>query len=106
MSAEANLAGFYPPKGNQVWDLKNWMPIPVHTIPQDEDSLLAVKKFCDKYNFELQTVLNSQEMKNIDQENSELYLYLSKHSGLSVSSLESLEYLYNTLYIEVKFFYL
>lgn len=103
MSAEANLAGLYPPTGDQVWDLKKWMPIPVHTIPQDQDSLLGGKKFCDKYNHELERVLNSPEMKKISEDNSELFSYLSKHSGSNISSLEHLEYLFNILYIEVRF---
>uniref|UniRef100_A0A3Q2P2U5 Lysosomal acid phosphatase n=1 Tax=Fundulus heteroclitus TaxID=8078 RepID=A0A3Q2P2U5_FUNHE len=38
MSAEANLAGLYPPKGRQMFrpGLK-WQPIPVHTVPQSEE---------------------------------------------------------------------
>uniref|UniRef100_A0A7N8YMN2 Lysosomal acid phosphatase n=1 Tax=Mastacembelus armatus TaxID=205130 RepID=A0A7N8YMN2_9TELE len=38
MSAEANLAGLYPPSGQQVFrpELK-WQPIPVHTVPQSEE---------------------------------------------------------------------
>ncbi|XP_022094023.1 lysosomal acid phosphatase-like, partial [Acanthaster planci] len=41
MSAESDLAGFYPPQGSQIWKPGfDWMPIPVHTIPLDEDYLL------------------------------------------------------------------
>uniref|UniRef100_A0A3Q1G0N7 Lysosomal acid phosphatase n=1 Tax=Acanthochromis polyacanthus TaxID=80966 RepID=A0A3Q1G0N7_9TELE len=38
MSAEANLAGLYPPSGQQIFtpSLK-WQPIPVHTVPQSEE---------------------------------------------------------------------
>uniref|UniRef100_A0A3B4BDH9 Lysosomal acid phosphatase n=1 Tax=Periophthalmus magnuspinnatus TaxID=409849 RepID=A0A3B4BDH9_9GOBI len=38
MSAEANLAGLYPPNGSQVFnpDIK-WQPIPVHTVPMPEE---------------------------------------------------------------------
>uniref|UniRef100_A0AAQ6ADE8 Lysosomal acid phosphatase n=1 Tax=Amphiprion ocellaris TaxID=80972 RepID=A0AAQ6ADE8_AMPOC len=38
MSAEANLAGLYPPSGQQVFtpSLK-WQPIPVHTVPESEE---------------------------------------------------------------------
>lgn len=103
MSAEANLAGIYPPVDKEVWDIKKWMPIPVHTVPEVDDNVLAGKKYCDKYNYELQRVLSSPEMKKIDKENAELYNYLSTKTGKSIASLETLEYLYNTLYIEVRF---
>ncbi|KAJ8680223.1 hypothetical protein QAD02_016010 [Eretmocerus hayati] len=102
MSAEANLAGLYPPTGDQTWDLKNWMPIPVHTVPS-EDDVLAGKKYCDKYNYELQKVLTSPEMQALNEENAELYKYLSEKSGKSIATLEELEYLFNTLMIEEKF---
>ncbi|KAL0151811.1 hypothetical protein M9458_052812, partial [Cirrhinus mrigala] len=38
MSAEANLAGMFPPNDSEMFnpDLK-WQPIPVHTVPEDED---------------------------------------------------------------------
>uniref|UniRef100_A0A3P9NM32 Lysosomal acid phosphatase n=1 Tax=Poecilia reticulata TaxID=8081 RepID=A0A3P9NM32_POERE len=33
MSAEANLAGLYPPKGQQIFQPSlKWQPIPVHTV--------------------------------------------------------------------------
>lgn len=102
MSAEANLAGLYPPLGSQEWDIANWMPIPVHTEPKNEDSLLYTKKYCDKYNYELEKVLNSPEMKRIDSENAKLYQYCTKKTGKSVSTLETAEFLYNVLFIEVR----
>ncbi|XP_021462620.2 lysosomal acid phosphatase isoform X2 [Oncorhynchus mykiss] len=38
MSAEANLAGLYPPNGSQVFNpTLEWQPIPVHTVPQFEE---------------------------------------------------------------------
>ncbi|XP_012275172.1 prostatic acid phosphatase-like [Orussus abietinus] len=100
MSAEANLAGLYPPKGDQVWDNMSWMPIPVHTIPEKQDFLLAGKKYCSRYNYELAKVLASEEMKKINEENRKLYAYLTEKSGKSVASLEEVEYIYNILYIE------
>ena len=101
MSAESNLAGLYPPKGNQIWDSIKWMPIPVHTVPQSQDNLLAMKKYCPRYEYELEKVKNSPEIKRIDQENAKLYSYLSQHAGRKIDSLEDLEFLYNTFYIEV-----
>ena len=40
MSAEANLAGLYPPEGYEVWkeDLR-WQPLPVHSVPKPFDNV-------------------------------------------------------------------
>ncbi|XP_032638090.1 lysosomal acid phosphatase isoform X3 [Chelonoidis abingdonii] len=41
MSAEANLAGLYPPQGQQVFNPNvSWQPIPVHTVPDSAERLL------------------------------------------------------------------
>lgn len=38
MSAEANLAGLFPPNGMQRFNPNiSWQPIPVHTVPVTED---------------------------------------------------------------------
>lgn len=105
MSAESHLAGLYPPNGNQVWDNIKWMPIPVHTVPEDKDSILAAKKYCPRYNHELEKVLNSPELKKIDKENKKLYHYLTEKTGNKISSLRSVEQVYDTLFIEVRFLY-
>ncbi|XP_056400502.1 testicular acid phosphatase homolog isoform X3 [Hyla sarda] len=54
MSAQANLAGLYPPNGTQQWhpDIP-WQPIPVHTVPLSSDRLLKFpSKDCPRF-FEL-----------------------------------------------------
>lgn len=101
MSAEANLAGIYPPKGNQIWDSIKWMPIPVHTTLENEDNLLAGKKLCPRYNYELKKLLNSPTFQKIDRQNAQLYEYLSKNVGKRINSLQELEFIYNILWIEV-----
>ena len=41
MSAEAVLAGLYPPSDKQVWSNDiYWQPIPVHNMPQQLEKVL------------------------------------------------------------------
>ncbi|XP_063984985.1 prostatic acid phosphatase-like isoform X1 [Diachasmimorpha longicaudata] len=100
MSAEANLAGLYPPVGEQIWDTLKWMPIPVHTSPEKEDNVLSGKKYCARYNYELNRVLNSLKMRKIIQDHQKLFDYLTKMAGKKIDDLEQLNYLYNNLFIE------
>jgi len=101
MSAEANLAGFYPPMKNQIWDGLKWMPIPVHTVSGKEDYLLRQSKYCPRYDYELQKLLTSAPFERINKENAKLYAYLSENAGDEISSLKDVEHLYDILYIEV-----
>ena len=45
MSAEANLAGLYPPEGVQVFNPNiSWQPIPVHTVPDSAERVSSFPK--------------------------------------------------------------
>lgn len=101
MSAQANLAGFYPPKGNDVWNKDfNWQPIPVHTTLESKDELLAAKKPCDAYEKNLKLLFQSEEFKMLDEQYKPLYDYLTVSTGEPIESLEDVEYLYSCLRIE------
>ncbi|ENN71660.1 prostatic acid phosphatase [Dendroctonus ponderosae] len=101
MSAQANLAGLYPPVGTDVWkDNLAWQPIPIHSIPENMDAVLAAKKPCPLYDIYLQDLFKSEYFWKVNRLNHDLYAYLSRYSGRTVSTLKSLEYLYNTLFIE------
>lgn len=101
MSAEANMAGLYPPRDKQVWDKHiDWQPVPIHTIPDTEDYLLLAQKFCPKYTKLTRDLLKSPHFRNISHQLHDLYSYLTRYSGSTISDLEHLEYLYNTLLIE------
>lgn len=67
MSAQANLAGLYPPVGREIWN-KNitWRPIPVHTVPLSEDNLLYLPlKNCPRYNKLQNETYTSKEFHNL-----------------------------------------
>lgn len=51
MSAQASLAGMFPPlTEEEKWhDELMWQPISVHTIPHDQDTLIHGGKSCPKY---------------------------------------------------------
>ena len=66
MSAMSNLAGLYPPKGNQVWNPDIlWQPIPVHTRPLAEDNLLSSHARCPKFENLLKELMESQEIQGM-----------------------------------------
>ena len=63
MSAMSNLAGLYPPKGNQIWNPSIlWQPIPVHTKPKSEDNLLSTHAECPRFNYLFDEMMKSKEM--------------------------------------------
>ncbi|KAL0132864.1 hypothetical protein PUN28_000524 [Cardiocondyla obscurior] len=100
MSAEANLAGLYPPVKNQIWDSLKWMPIPVHTTPEKFDNILKGSKHCPRYNYEVEKVLRSPEIEHMNKSNKKLYEYLTENSGDNINSFKKVEHLYDVLLIE------
>ncbi|KAJ8916046.1 hypothetical protein NQ315_010914 [Exocentrus adspersus] len=49
VSASAVLAGLFPPKARQVWDKDlAWQPLPVHTVPVEDDEVLSMSKRCPR----------------------------------------------------------
>jgi lysosomal acid phosphatase len=101
MSALSDLSGFYPPDNQDMWNADlMWQPIPVHTIPEKLDSLLAAKKPCPVYTSELKKILKSAEFRAFDAKFKPVYKYLTEHTGRTVDSLESVQYIYSCLHIE------
>jgi lysosomal acid phosphatase len=103
MSALADLSGFYQPVGNDVWnpDL-SWQPIPVHTVPEKLDEVLAAKKECLVYDYELKKLYKSPEMKAYDKKFKPIYKYLTQHTGKVVDSFQSVQNIFSCLFIEEK----
>lgn len=63
----------YPPNGTSVWNTNlMWQPIPVHTKPEKDDEVLAMKKKCIPYIKEKNKYMHSASYKE----------RLSKYQGL------------------------
>lgn len=101
MSAQSNLAGLYPPKGKDVWkeDL-GWQPIPVHTVQEKHDKVLAAKKSCPAYDYALRKLRESDEYQKINSRYKYLYDYVTKNSGRRITNMEGIQYMYSVLFIE------
>lgn len=101
MSALSNLAGMFPPDNSQEWsDSIPWQPIPVHTVPEVLDKVLAMKYPCPKYNEEYRAMMKSDELVEYNKDHQELYDYLSKYTGNPITEPKDVDYLYSTLKIE------
>ncbi|XP_050970542.1 lysosomal acid phosphatase isoform X2 [Labeo rohita] len=104
MSAEANLAGMFPPNGSEVFnpDLK-WQPIPVHTVPVNEEMLLSFPlDDCPRY----AQLMNETEKTDIFVNMAETYKdfieMVRNKTGLEKASLETIWGVYDTLFCEAK----
>ncbi|XP_061853986.1 lysosomal acid phosphatase isoform X2 [Colius striatus] len=102
MSAEANLAGLYPPKGPQVFNPNiSWQPIPVHTVAQDEERLLKYPLTpCPRYEQLQNETRHSAEYINMTKENWQFLQMVANETGIQHVSLESVWSVYDTLFCE------
>ncbi|KAJ8968867.1 hypothetical protein NQ317_008123 [Molorchus minor] len=99
MSAAVNLAGLYPPAASQVFDEGlNWQPVPIHTLPKKKDFVISMKKKCKKYNKELAKMDTEEFFVNINEQNSELYEYISNQTGWEVDDISYIKTLQSNFY--------
>lgn len=96
-------AGFWPPKGDQVWGPLDWQPIPVHSEPLEQDGLLLVRKPCPKYHIEKEKVQKSKEVQDLLKEYEELFKELNEITGQEVHDFEDVQDIYTTLQAEERF---
>lgn len=82
ISAQANAAGLFPPQANDVWndELYDWQPIPVHTV-ENQRNCGKVKRLTREY-------LESDEIKALLSEHSQLRIFLEEHSNTSVKIVD------------------
>ncbi|XP_031707824.1 lysosomal acid phosphatase [Anarrhichthys ocellatus] len=102
MSAEANLAGLYPPAGQQVFtqDLK-WQPIPVHTVPEREERLLSYPLGnCPRYKQLMNETEHTEEFINITTTYQDIIKLVKNETGLNDTNVEKVWGVYDTLFCE------
>lgn len=104
MSAEANLAGLYPPAGHQVFAPNlTWQPIPVHTVPAHQDRLLLFPlDNCARYQQLMNETEQTQEFLNVTKKNRALMELVSNRTGLNNTDVRSIWSVYDTLFCESK----
>ncbi|XP_031632798.1 lysosomal acid phosphatase-like [Contarinia nasturtii] len=101
MSAEACMAGMFPPTASQKWKKTlNWHPIPVHTIPRREDHLLASEKRCDHFDDVMLQYMNTTAYTDLFTKHKTLISYLERNSGMKLSTITEIYLLYDALWVE------
>uniref|UniRef100_A0A8D0BFG0 Lysosomal acid phosphatase n=1 Tax=Salvator merianae TaxID=96440 RepID=A0A8D0BFG0_SALMN len=102
MSAEANLAGLYPPEGHQVFNPNiSWQPIPVHTVPNSVEQLLKFPLTpCPRYEQLQNETRQTAEYVNKTIQNMQFLEMVANMTGMPEVSLESVWSIYDTLFCE------
>ncbi|KAI5630255.1 lysosomal acid phosphatase precursor [Silurus asotus] len=104
MSAASNLAGLYPPNGSQVFHPGlNWQPIPIHTVPKDEEMLLSFPiANCQRYQLLMNETEKTEIFLNITNTYKDFMEMVQNKTGLTSVSIERVWSVYDTLFCEMK----
>lgn len=102
MSAEANLAGLYPPNGSQVFNPNlKWQPIPVHTVPKSQERLLTFPLGdCPRYDQLVKETRETEEYLNITAAYKDVIELVKNKTGQNETTVESVWGVYDTLFCE------
>lgn len=89
MSAQANLAGLFPPQDTkELWNnFILWQPIPVHTMPVESDFLIAgdVPTTCSSYQKAYNEYMTSVEIQEFEESIQPIYDYLTEKTGAKIN---------------------
>lgn len=98
MSALVNVFGIFPTFKEQQWNVDlMWEPIPIdHALPE----VFKDSPFCSNYWKLLIQLFQSKEIVATNKKYSNLYEYLSKHTGQHVATLLDAYQIYDILKIE------
>ncbi|XP_046583107.1 prostatic acid phosphatase-like [Haliotis rubra] len=98
MSAYSMLAGLFPPAGDQIWNPAiPWQPIPVHTLPKEDDFILEMD--CPTYDALKYKFSKSDYAKHLEAQYQDLVDLLANYSGYP-PSFESLMDMVDPIYVE------
>ncbi|KAM4705786.1 prostatic acid phosphatase [Rhinophrynus dorsalis] len=89
MSAQANLAGLFPPHDDQIWNRNiSWQPVPVHTVPVHEENLLFIPEHnCPRYAQLLKDSYTSKKYLDLIDPYSDFLKMISQNTGYSFEEL-------------------
>ncbi|XP_058792299.1 prostatic acid phosphatase-like isoform X2 [Phymastichus coffea] len=99
MSTQALLAGLYREEDAFVEGLP-WRPIAVHYVPRFMDELLVVAKDCPALATALDEAYRNESLRS-DAQLKSYYEQLADITGQPIKTITDVEFLYNTLEIEV-----
>jgi hypothetical protein len=101
MSAACNLAALYPPIGSQIWNSSLlWQPIPIHTVPDQNDTLLDSGSYCPRYDQLIDAALSSTDYQRINAYYEDLFMILANGSGLQITNIGNVWDLTDSIRIE------
>lgn len=101
MSAQANLAGFFMPTENEIWNEQIlWQPVPVHTLPNSLDNILRPRygdrcpKYIEMYDWYM---TKSPEALEMLEKHGHLIPYWERKSGWEIKTIEDVFSIYKRL---------
>lgn len=101
MSAQLVAAGLFPPSDDQVWmEQLNWQPVPIHSVPLNQEHLLAWHIPCPRFMSLFTNYTQSAERKSLIEKHKLSIEQWEKYSGKQFQLLVDVMYLYDTLYVE------
>ncbi|TRY85776.1 hypothetical protein DNTS_014586 [Danionella cerebrum] len=104
MSAEANLAGMFPPNGTDEFHPGlRWQPIPVHTVPEENERLLSFPlEACPRYIQLRNETEKCDVFLNMTEKFKGFIEMVRNKTGLESASIENIWSVYDTLFCEAK----
>uniref|UniRef100_A0A0N4ZMZ1 Prostatic acid phosphatase n=1 Tax=Parastrongyloides trichosuri TaxID=131310 RepID=A0A0N4ZMZ1_PARTI len=89
MSAQANMAGLYKPNNqSQFLPGLQWNPIPVHTMPKEDDKELYDEIYCPTIKSESEAIYHKNDnITKLEEENKDFLTFLGNVTNLSKGPL-------------------